>query len=139
MTGTPRLPDRPRPTPTITDPLIGPLWTIDDVLAILDSHDRHHVHAMVTRGDLLQVRTNDDWALYPAFQFDWSDVHPPISAALRHLRRAPVDGWTIATWFCQPAAELANRSPREWIYDRNLDNTIAIQLAADTAARWSTT
>ncbi|WP_156044043.1 hypothetical protein [Cellulomonas sp. HZM] len=125
------------PRAHLYDQLVGPFFDLEGVRRLLGGTSRQAVHDRVKRGTLLQVRTSDDVLLYPAFQFDGTDVSPRIRQVLIHLRDAGVDGWTIATWFSVPAADLDGDSPRTRLVDAGAPIEPVEQLAIAAARRWA--
>ena len=119
------------------DAVVGPFYDIEGVRRLLGGASRQAVHDRVKRGTLLQVRTSDNVLLYPAFQFDGTDVSPRLRRVLSVLRLAPVDGWTIATWFSVPAADLNGSSPRQWLARASAPLEPVEHLATDAVRRWS--
>ena len=119
------------------DAFVGPFYDIEGVRRLLGGPSRQAVHDRVKRGTLLQVRTSDDLLLYPAFQFDGTDVAPRLRRILSIVRQAPVDGWTIATWFSVPATELDGASPRQWLARTGAPIEPVEQLAIAGVRRWS--
>jgi len=124
------------PRAHLYDEVVGPFHSIEGVRRLLGI-SRQAVFDRVKRGTLLQVRTSDDLALYPAFQFSGTDVDPRVRAVLIQFRDAPVDGWTVATWFGVPAEELGGVTPKAWLADPALDLQTVSRIATATATRWS--
>lgn len=123
----------------IWDKVIGPLWPVGVVLWLYDDTiSRADVRAMVARLELLEVRTDEGWPLYPAFQFDQLAVNPNLVVLLQEFRGAPVDGWAIAAWFSTPSDALDGECPRRRLTRRDPVDLLALRaLAAETARRWS--
>lgn len=82
------------------------------------------------------MKTKNGRVLYPTFQFDGDGVRPAVPEILGVFRNVPVDGWTIAAWFTTPAVTLDDTTPVVWL-DEGRDLRPVIEVAEDTAARWS--
>lgn len=125
------------PQAHVYDAAIGPFYTTDGVRKLLGGTSRQAVADRVRRGTLLQVRSSDGVMLYPAFQFEGTQVSARVREVLAQFRAADVDGWTVASWFGVPAEDLAGCTPRDWLADPARDLEPVLRLAAATAARWS--
>ncbi len=121
------------------DELVGPFYNVDAVRTMLGGVSRQAVQerARADRRTLLQVQTSDGVNLYPAFQFEGSEVPARMRKTISTFRNVPVDGWAIATWFSVPAQALGGLAPRAWLADAHRDTTPVLELAERTAQRWS--
>lgn len=125
------------PRAHLYDDVVGPFYDLTGVHRILGGVSRQAIHDRVKRGTLLQVRTSDQALLYPTFQFDGTDIAPRLRQVLARLRATDVDGWTIATWFSTPSAELDGSTPREVLEQPGAPVEPVEQAATAAARRWA--
>ena len=73
--------------------------------------------------------------MYPAFQFDLEQgrTYPALPSAIEHFRKAQVDPYTAASWFCEPHSLLEGLTPAEWLRERRADGPL-IEAARRSAA-----
>jgi hypothetical protein len=95
---------------------LGPLLQMRQTLELLGVGSRQAVHDLIHRHSLLALQTKDRRTLIPLFQFGETgrpyEAVPPI---LRIFARADATGWTVASWFTTPTADLEGDSPIAWI------------------------
>jgi len=100
---------------------IGPMLAAEQVGALLGVSTRQAVHDRARRGGLLALRRGSRQVRFPAFQFVERPgsitkiVLPGLGRVLGIFADAGVDTWTVASWFCTPAALLDSMTPAGWL------------------------
>lgn len=85
---------------------------------------------------LLRLISADGAAVYPASQFQGTQILPATARLLQVLLTSGADVWTVALWVVTSHDELSSLAPIEWIRSQpDMQELMAAAHAA--AARWS--
>src|ERR671939_93432 len=117
---------------------LGPLLEMRQAQELLGVGSRQAVHDLIQRHRLLALSTEDRRTLIPLFQF--SEAGRPFEAVpsiLRVFAGAEATGWTVASWFTTPSADLEDQTPIAWIKaGRGPDTAPHAARAAAAPLRW---
>jgi hypothetical protein len=117
---------------------LGPLLEMRQAQGLLGVGSRQAVHDLIQRHRLLALQTEDRRTLLPLFQF--SETGRPYQAVppiLRLFAGAEATGWTVASWFTTPSADLEDLTPIAWIRaGRDHDTVLDAARAAAAPLRW---
>jgi hypothetical protein len=117
---------------------LGPLLEMRQAQELLGVGSRQAVHDLIQRHRLLALSSEDRRALVPLFQF--SEAGRPYAAVppiLRIFAEAEATGWTVASWFTTPSAELEDQTPIGWIKaGRDPQTVLEAARAAAAPLRW---
>ena len=117
---------------------LGPLLEMRQAQELLGVGSRQAVHDLIERHRLLALSTEDRRTLIPLFQFGEAGrpckAVPPI---LRIFAEAEATGWTVASWFTTPSADLDDHTPIAWIKaGRNQETVLDAAHAAAAPLHW---
>jgi hypothetical protein len=117
---------------------LGPLLDMRQARELLGVSSRQAVHDLIQRHRLLAVSTEDGRILIPVFQFtEAGRPYEAVSTIVRIFAEVEATGWTIASWFTTPTAELEDHTPIAWVKaGRDVDIAIAAAQAAAAPLRW---
>lgn len=98
--------------------LVAPLWSAGHTREVLGLSQQ----AMLDRaraGSLLALTTSDGAVFYPVWQFEKREGNVQVKPGLRKFVTVlrDHDQWTVAVLIKTPAAELADKSPLDWVCD----------------------
>jgi hypothetical protein len=117
---------------------LGPLLDMRQTQELLGVSSRQAVHDLIQRHRMLAVSTEDRRTLVPVFQF--SEAGRPyevVPSILRVFAEVEATGWTTASWFTTPNAELQGCTPIAWIQDgRDHPTVLNAAHAAAAPLRW---
>ncbi len=117
---------------------LGPVLDIRQAQELLGVGSRQAVHDLVQRHRLLALTTGDRRTLVPLFQFGAAGrPYEPIPPILRVFAEAGATGWTVASWFTTPSADLDGQTPIAWIAaGRDREAVLDAARAAAAPLRW---
>src|SRR5918911_2953797 len=86
---------------------LGPLLEMRQAQELRGVGSRQAVHSLIQRHRLLALSAEDRRTLIPLFQFSESGrPYEPVPPILRIFAEVEATGWTVASWFTSPRAEL---------------------------------
>jgi hypothetical protein len=117
---------------------LGPLLEIRQAQQLLGVGSRQAVHDLIQRRRLLALVTEDRRTLIPLFQFNEAGrPYDAVPSILRIFAEAEATGWTTASWFTTPSADLDEQTPIAWVRSgRNLETALEAARAAAAPLRW---
>ena len=117
---------------------LGPLLEMRQAQELLGVGSRQAVHDLIQRHRLLALQTEDHRTLIPLFQFSEAGrPYEPVPPILRIFAEAEATGWTVASWFTTPSADLEDQTPIAWIKaGRDQDTVLDAAHAAAAPLHW---
>jgi len=117
---------------------LGPLLDMHQAQELLGVGSRQAVHDLIQRHRLLALSTEDRRTLIPLFQFTQTGrPHEAVPLILHIFGEAEATGWTVASWFTTPGADLEDQTPIAWIAAlRDLDTVLEAARAAAAPLHW---
>ncbi|MDJ0321952.1 hypothetical protein [Pseudarthrobacter sp. PS3-L1] len=117
------------------DALLGPFYDTESVAELLEI-PAGVVRSKATLRELLMLRTEDGFTVFPAFQFipDGGAV-PGLKTVLQAFEDVPFNEWTRAIWLVAKNPDLASKTPISWLAEGNPVQAVVVCIRRDIL-RW---
>ncbi len=111
------------PEPSPWDSVLGPVLRGQGAAARLGLSESDLAELVARRG-LLELRTADDFAVYPVVQFDGHQVVRDLGEVLAIFEPLAVTPWTLAGWFVTRSEDLGGLSPMDVLRSAGLTEAL---------------
>jgi hypothetical protein len=115
--------------------VVGPVYTTDQVRALLGAPSRQAIDDRVGRRTLLCLKTRDGRRVYPTFQFSDREVVAGLNDILRRVA-GTVDDWTLASWLRASQPELGGATVMDRLNAAGHADDAVLRVAESAADRW---
>ena len=117
------------------DALLGPFYDVESVAELLGIPTAA-VRSRATLREFLMLLTEDNFPVFPAFQFiPGGGAVPGLKTVLEALEDFPVNEWTRAIWLVADNPDLDSKTPINWLVEGNPVEAVVVCIRRETL-RW---